>query len=139
MKFLFEPTYYETLGVSENATLEEIKKAYREGALKTHPDIKLDGTAKSEAFVMLTQAYETLGDETKRLTYDQALSDYRLKKEQERMAAQQTEQRKRAIKDDHVVTWKEVLNGVTAVLVVLLVVVVVAHFTSRKVHARNSR
>ena len=63
--------YYEVLGVSRSATLDEIKKAYRKLAIKFHPD-KNKGDAEAEdKFKEATEAYEVLRDEKKRSLYDQ--------------------------------------------------------------------
>jgi molecular chaperone DnaJ len=65
-----EKDYYKILGVAKNATQEEIKKAYRKLALKYHPD-KTQGDKAAEAkFKEAAEAYEILGDEDKRKTYD---------------------------------------------------------------------
>ena len=61
---------YETLGVSENATQSEIKKAYRNLAKKYHPDINKTKEAE-EKFKEINAAYEILGDEEKKAQYDQ--------------------------------------------------------------------
>jgi curved DNA-binding protein len=61
---------YETLGVSENATQAEIKKAYRKLARKYHPDICKKPECE-EKFKEINAAYEVLSDEEKRKQYDQ--------------------------------------------------------------------
>jgi len=61
---------YETLGVSENSTQAEIKKAYRSLAKKYHPDINKTPEAE-EKFKEINGAYEVLGDEEKKKQYDQ--------------------------------------------------------------------
>ena len=62
-----KPDYYKTLGVSKNATAEEIKKAYRKAARENHPDAGGD----EEKFKDINEAYEVLSDEKKRKIYDQ--------------------------------------------------------------------
>ncbi|MGH7204338.1 MAG: DnaJ C-terminal domain-containing protein [Candidatus Levyibacteriota bacterium] len=62
--------YYDILGVSKNATADEIKKAYRKLALQYHPD--RNKTKEAEAkFKEVTKAYEVLGNQEKRTQYDQ--------------------------------------------------------------------
>ncbi|RDU74184.1 DnaJ family protein [Helicobacter anseris] len=61
---------YETLEVSENATPEEIKKAYRKLARKYHPDVNKDKDAE-EKFKEINAAYEILSDANKKAQYDQ--------------------------------------------------------------------
>jgi len=62
---------YDTLGVSENATDNEIKKSYRKLALKYHPDRNKDNKEESESkFKEISSAYEILSDKEKRSNYD---------------------------------------------------------------------
>ena len=60
---------YETLGISENASADEIKKAYRKLARKYHPDVNKDKEAV-EKFKEINAAYEVLSDKKKKDEYD---------------------------------------------------------------------
>ncbi|MBT8252009.1 MAG: DnaJ domain-containing protein, partial [Nitrosopumilus sp.] len=62
------PNYYEVIGVSKEATSDEIKKKFREKAKKTHPDKTKEDSEKEMA--ELNKAYEVLSDEELRKKYD---------------------------------------------------------------------
>ena len=62
--------FYEVLGISKGATEQEIKKAYRSLAKKYHPDVNKEPDAEAK-FKEVQEAYDVLGDGTKRSNYDQ--------------------------------------------------------------------
>lgn len=62
--------YYEILGVSKEASQDEIKKAFKKLARKYHPDVAKDQPDAEEKFKEVNEAYEVLGDPDKRQKYD---------------------------------------------------------------------
>ena len=62
--------YYEILGVSKDASKDEIKSAFRRIARTLHPDVNKEPDAE-EKFKEVTEAYEVLGDKEKRKLYNQ--------------------------------------------------------------------
>ena len=68
--------YYATLGVSRDASAEDIKKAFRKPARKHHPDVAKDKKDAEAKFKEINEAYEVLGDPEKRRKYDQLGADW---------------------------------------------------------------
>ena len=69
--------YYKLLGVDRNASESDIKRAYRKLALQFHPDKNPGDSRAEEHFKEINEAYEVLGDPTKRARYDQLGASYR--------------------------------------------------------------
>lgn len=65
-----DPDYYQVLGLSRQATAEEIRKAYKKLARENHPDVKKDDPAAAERFKQVQAAYDVLSDAEKRGLYD---------------------------------------------------------------------
>jgi curved DNA-binding protein len=65
--------YYETLGVARDATVEEVKKNFRQLARKYHPDVNPGNLDAEENFKNINEAYDVLSDENKRNEYDQLI------------------------------------------------------------------
>jgi len=64
------PDYYATLGVPADATMAQIKKAYRKLARQHHPDTNPGDTEAADRFKTITEAYEVLTDPARRQAYD---------------------------------------------------------------------
>jgi len=62
-------TLYEVLGVKKDASVSDIKRAYRAAVLQLHPDVNPDPSA-SDKFIEVEEAYSVLSDEEKRSSYD---------------------------------------------------------------------
>ena len=63
--------FYATLGVTKEASSEEIKKAYKKLARENHPDLNPGDTEAEKKFKEISEASSVLGDEKKRQEYDQ--------------------------------------------------------------------
>mmetsp|Transcript_29080 Transcript_29080/g.68535 ORF Transcript_29080/g.68535 Transcript_29080/m.68535 type:complete len:320 (-) Transcript_29080:120-1079(-) len=65
------PDYYAVLGVAKTATSDEIRRAYKQQALRHHPDKNPDNVAEATAkFKLVSEAYSVLNDPAKRAAYD---------------------------------------------------------------------
>src|SRR5258708_535681 len=69
--------YYSTLGVAKTATEKDIKQAVRKLARRHHPDVNPGDKAAEGRFKELNEAYEVLGDPSKRKQYDELGSNWR--------------------------------------------------------------
>lgn len=66
-------THYETLGVSRDATHDQIKLAYRKLSKKHHPDVSGGNKESEKIFLEVTEAYKVLKDQASREAYDAQL------------------------------------------------------------------
>lgn len=66
---------YQILGVAKDATMDQIKSAYRKLAKKYHPDVHPGDEECEKKFQEITEAYSILSDENKRKKYDASFSD----------------------------------------------------------------
>lgn len=66
------PNYYEILGVRPEASLDEIKRSFRNLAMRHHPDKNKNSEESRQKFMKIVEAYEVLSDEQSRRTYDGA-------------------------------------------------------------------
>ena len=64
--------FYEVLGVNENTAADDIKKAYRKLAVQYHPDKNPGNKEAEDKFKRIAEAYDTLGDESKKAQYDRS-------------------------------------------------------------------
>jgi curved DNA-binding protein len=67
--------YYQVLGVSRDATGEEIKKSFRKLARQYHPDVNPNNNEAEEKFKAIAAAYEVLSNKEKREQYDAELDN----------------------------------------------------------------
>src|SRR2546430_9525719 len=70
------PDYYKALGVSKNATPDEIKKAYRKLARQYHPDRNSGDKKAEERFKEVSEAHDVLSDAEKRKQYDRGTGPF---------------------------------------------------------------
>jgi curved DNA-binding protein len=84
--------YYKTLGLSKNASTDEIKKAYRKLARKFHPDVNPNDKEAHKKFQQINEANEVLSDPEKRKKYDQYGQDWKHADQFEKARQQQGRQ-----------------------------------------------
>ena len=84
--------YYKILGISKEATQEDIKKAYRKLARKYHPDLNKDNPNAQEKFQEINEANEVLSNPEKRKRYDEYGENWKYAEELEKQKKQQTKE-----------------------------------------------
>lgn len=82
--------YYSILGLSKNASADDIKKAYRKLARKYHPDLNPNNAEAHAKFQQINEANEVLSDPEKRKKYDEYGSDWKHAEEYEKARQQQS-------------------------------------------------
>lgn len=87
--------YYKILGITKNATAEEIKKAYRKQARKLHPDLNPNDAAAKIKFQQLNEANEVLSSPEKRIKYDKYGKDWERGEEYDQYQQQQKQSNSR--------------------------------------------
>ncbi|KXV12693.1 molecular chaperone DnaJ [Caballeronia megalochromosomata] len=92
-------TLYQTLGVDEHATEEEIKRAYRKAAMRCHPDRNVgnEDTARAK-FLEIKEAYAILSDPTQREVYDRIYAE-EMRRWEERVRQEEAEREAREAKE----------------------------------------
>lgn len=83
--------YYKVLGVDKNASIDDIKKAYRKLARKYHPDLNPDNKEAHRTFQQINEANEVLSDPEKRKKYDQYGENWKHGEEYERARQAQSQ------------------------------------------------
>jgi len=73
---MIKKNYYDILGISKTASIEDIKKAYRKLAMQYHPDRNRGNKAAEEKFKEINEAYDTLSNPSKKKIYDLNKSKY---------------------------------------------------------------
>ena len=84
--------YYKILGISKDATQEDIKKAYRKLARKYHPDLNKDYPNAQEKFQEINEANEVLSNPEKRKRYDEYGENWKYAEELEKQKKRQTKE-----------------------------------------------
>ena len=84
--------YYKILGISKDATQEDIKKAYRKLARKYHPDLNKNNPNAQEKFQEINEANEVLSNPDKRKRYDEYGENWKYAEELEKQTKRQTKE-----------------------------------------------